>query len=312
MKKLAIMFMLTLFITILGGCGNDEKEKIFIDMTYEIFEFPIVDNAPNQKPEIHVGKRYVLYFNVDLTNLTDTLSKKFLWREEESAEVTIRVSLGELDDTEINLINSINTPDGAFKYNNLGNGIWEAKFVVTKGSAPDFSKTPFNIWIDTIGLDLVNTQLITVSMETENKRIIINNSDDYAITLQLKAGDFEFTKENLTQYSDFTARLTIPKEASNITFIYYTSSNKNISVGQVNYLNTGEPLLFDFAEHLAKLYYNVVEPTTQQVLTIRNKIINNEYDNYYLRIEADGGKNYINQIFEFNPFLTEEDDIIND
>jgi hypothetical protein len=310
MKKIMItMLSIILGINLIACQDDGEKENVYIDMAYEIYEFPrLIEELPQtSSATLSVGKKYVIYFDVDFTQLINSLGWSWNpwyapWRSEE-IEVTINVSLGAIDDREVNLLNGVNTPDGGFPYYEIESGKWQAKFTLSKRvDAPDLSKTPFNIWVYSVGNES-SMQIIKVTMTADNKNIMINSAEEYALTINLQKGNFAFSKEdNLVQNIDYTGTIIAPVEANKVTFTYYTSNTKNTTFGMIEIINTGSPMQFDYAYHLARLYYSVEEPTISQVLNTKNRILQGDFSNYLVKIEADGGVNYNNTSFEYLPF----------
>jgi hypothetical protein len=315
MKKITTLILIVFGLFTLMACKNNTNDDVFVDIKYDLYEFPFAtEQEALAYPELFVGQRYVLYFDIDFANFQNTLKGKFpcfngkvfCFGKEEIAHVKITVSLGAIDDQEINLINSTNIPDGGFPYEPMGDGKWEATFVITKTKTVDFSKTPFNIWIDSVGLINMNNQTVRVSMTTNDRTIFLGSSKTYAITLFLQPGNFLFTKEDhITHFLNYTGTLMIPSEATQVTFTYYSDNTKSVTLGSISYTNNQNNINFDYAEHIARLFYGVEVPTLQQVLNIRNRILNKEFDNYFVKVQADGGQNFNTQYFEFHPFRIE-------
>lgn len=300
---LLIIFTLTLSSCSLGGLFNKNKEDKVVNLIveYKIYEVDKVSEKPLSGNQIEVGKNYDIVFNVkSFKPIQDNLKRK------DMPVLKIKVNLNQYDDEDVNAKNLIGRPmsDGGFEFETKYDDFWEAKTIIGKDHAPNLSDNKFRIRADRV-LNAFDENSITLSFEMEGYDIKLNSADLFKIDLDVNKGEYIFNQmNNYEENNYFIAKVKFPETPiPKIKITYYEDSNKRKimyeEVFERSANSNNDYVEFNHIEMITKSYYNSDHPNDSQMREIEEKILNGEFDNYFIKIKAFGSNNYIEKEFEF-------------
>ena len=200
-KTLIILLVLIcsclIFTFTLVGCN--EKLTIEASVTNSLYEYDVDNQKTGNKVDdlvIEIGKRYKLEFDIKFENLEEKLEKKEL-------TVTMSVKLGSYENEDnINLLNSGYGSSGGLNFQSVSDsGSWEANFILTSSSQPEFNNSYFIVGVDSIGLDSEDVmQPVSIKFFVKDKDgyvFNLNSANEYFLTLNTKKGQYQFSESDI-------------------------------------------------------------------------------------------------------------------
>lgn len=290
--KIVLVATIIMLTFTLSACGKDEMINVTMQSNLYTYDRTTATSGTEVLTEnnIEVGKRYKLDFNIDFTNLEEAIGRKTI-------TVTMRVTIGDYDNDEnIQHIESIKKETGGgIHFENKGT-YYEASFLLSKDSEPDYAKSYFIVGVDSINIGA--NQPVEVTFQADDKEFNINSSTLFYVDLTPIKGSFSFDREDIIEELGDDVEATnilihIPSSCGEIWIEFYSDSSKTERYG-INVFNEA-----DYADAFSSSSLSVVLATL-----IENHIGTERFQEWtagnlslstYIVITAIGGDSYHNE-----------------
>lgn len=274
------------------------QPTLLASVDYTLYETPRNSNEKVIGNTLAIGQKYVIYFDANFPNIVRHLGNE--------VEITMTVELGVIDDHDVNYSKGKNRPEGGLAYQIAGEGAYFARVIVEDGKAPALKKTPFYLNVTSESGKL---ETVRLNFYVNGEQLLINNQNEFRLNLNFVQYKVDFSIANLTQYHDFTGLITVPPFVPRVYFNYYSEArNAETYIGGFYYQIDGDAeesaVSFDYADHLASLEHDTLDPTELETEMMRERIVDGEFSNYSVRIIAMGHGYYESSYFEYLPFVS--------
>ncbi|MBP3568556.1 MAG: hypothetical protein J6K04_05250 [Lachnospiraceae bacterium] len=283
--KIVTGIVVVIGLAFLSGCGKN-KGNIQVTAQYTLCEYDVESQKEGKivtGKTIECGKDYKLSLDFEFEDLKSAIGNKKI-------DVTMQVQLGIFDnDTNVQLYASENVSEDIV-FAHKEEGLWEAKFKLSRKKIPDFSESYFIISVDSLEEENTNLgNVIAVTFMSEKNQIKIDGLNEYQIPLEVEKGTFSFTKDG--NVGEGNIIIKVPENCKEVTLMIYTDESKTELCGierfgeESFYGNILAVILSDhIVEYIGEKKYNELSSA--------------ENFSVHLQIIAEGGESYQNAVVD--------------